>query len=102
MTSEIIGLFLENPRSLNGTSALIPTFQACLPLVKLDQEVTGINDTIKANAVIVLGEMIQGIRAAQEHGISIGTGPDSALQAQALEAHWVTEDPSATRSGRTR
>ncbi|MFE9560066.1 amidohydrolase family protein [Streptomyces sp. NPDC006487] len=79
MTSEIIGLFLDNPRSLNGTSALIPTLQACLPLVKLDQAVTGINDTVKANAGMVLEEMIQGIQAAQEHGISIGLGTDSAL-----------------------
>ncbi|MFF3215475.1 amidohydrolase family protein [Streptomyces sp. NPDC002886] len=79
LTSEIIELFLDNPRSLHGTSALIPTFAACLPLVKLDQEVTGISDISKANAVLVLDEMIQGLRTALEHGVHIGMGTDSAL-----------------------
>ncbi|MFE6977077.1 amidohydrolase family protein [Streptomyces sp. NPDC057682] len=79
MTEEIIDLFHDNPRSLHGTSALIPTLQACLPLVKLSQEVTGINDVNKANAELVLEEMVQSIHTAVEHGITLGMGTDSAL-----------------------
>lgn len=79
MSQEVIELFLHNPRSLRGTSALIPTLQACLPLVKLDREVTGVNDISKANAEMVLEEMVQGIHTAMEHGIPIGMGTDSAL-----------------------
>ncbi len=79
MTPEIIELFLDNPRSLHGTSAVIPTLQACLPLVKLDPEVTGVNDISRANAEMILEEMIQGIGAALEHGIPLGMGNDSAL-----------------------
>lgn len=79
MTPEIVELFGDNPRSLRGTSAVIPTLLACLPLVKLDQKFTGVNDISKANAAMILDEMLQGIRDAQEHGIAIGMGTDSAL-----------------------
>jgi imidazolonepropionase-like amidohydrolase len=92
MTSEIIDLFRDNPRSLNGFSALIPTLQACLPLVKLDPTVTGINEVNKANAVMILDEMIQGIRDARENGITIGMGTDSALTYVPHYATWREMD----------
>ena len=79
MTDEIIGLFQSNPRSLHGTSALIPTLQACLPLVKFDLAVTGINEINRANGVIVLDEMLAGLRAAVDNDIALGMGTDSAL-----------------------
>jgi len=79
MTPEIPGLFLDNPRSLNGSSALVPTLLVCLPLVKFDQETTGASDIVKANAAMVLDEMLQGVNDARENGIAIGMGTDSAL-----------------------
>jgi imidazolonepropionase-like amidohydrolase len=79
MTPEILELFLDNPRSLNGSSALVPTLLVCLPLVKFDQETTGASDIVKANAAMVLDEMLQGVEAARENGIAIGMGTDSAL-----------------------
>lgn len=79
MTDEIVELFLDNPNSLRGTSSMIPTLQACLPLVKLDPSVTGIDRVAFENAEIVLDEMLQGIVDAMEHGITLGFGTDSAL-----------------------
>lgn len=79
LTAEIIDLFGDNPRALHGSSALIPTLQACLPLVKTDPEVTGINAVNKANAVMVLDEMLAGLSAAVENDVTIGMGTDSAL-----------------------
>ncbi|GAA1406000.1 imidazolonepropionase [Glutamicibacter uratoxydans] len=79
MNEEIIALFKDNPNSLRGSSALIPTLQACLPLVKLDPKVTGINEIVRANAEMIYEEMLAGIRDALEHGITIGMGTDSAL-----------------------
>jgi len=79
MTDEIIELFNDNPRSLHGRSALIPTLQACIPLVKLDRKITGINEIVKANAEMIYDEMLAGIRAALENDITIGMGTDSAL-----------------------
>ncbi len=79
MTDEMVELFRDNPRSLHGSSALIPTLQACLPLVKLDQSVTGVDDIVRANAEMILDEMLQGIRGALASEIAIGMGTDSAL-----------------------
>lgn len=79
MTEEIIALFKDNPRSLRGHSTLIPTLQACLPLVKLDRSVTGVNEIVKINAEMILDEMLAGIRDALAHDIEIGMGTDSAL-----------------------
>ena len=79
MNAEMIDLFGDNPRSLRGSSALIPTLQAALPLVRFDRSVTGINDIVHANAEMILEEMIQGIHDAAENGITIGMGTDSAL-----------------------
>lgn len=79
MSQEMIDLFRENPRSLHGSSALIPTLQACLPLVELDRSITGIDDIVHANAEMILEEMLQGIRDATDNGITLGMGTDSAL-----------------------
>jgi imidazolonepropionase-like amidohydrolase len=79
LTPDTVELFLHNPRSLAGTSALVPTLLVCLPLMKLDRESTGASEVARANAVMVFDEMLQGIRTAQEHGIPIGMGTDSAL-----------------------
>lgn len=79
LDDETIGLFLDNPRSLRGHSALIPTLQACLPLVKLDQSITGVSDIVHANATLVWEEMLQGISMARDHGVTIGMGTDSAI-----------------------
>ncbi|QGN31856.1 amidohydrolase family protein [Microlunatus sp. Gsoil 973] len=79
MTEEMIGLFKDNPRSLHGTSALIPTLMACLPLVKLDPSTTGINHIVRANAEMIYIDMLQGIHDALAHDITLGMGTDSAL-----------------------
>jgi imidazolonepropionase-like amidohydrolase len=79
MTDDIIELFKDNPHSLRGFSALIPTLMACLPLIKLDRKVTGANEVAKANAEMVFDEMLAGIRTALEHDIPLGMGTDSAL-----------------------
>ncbi|WP_456300406.1 amidohydrolase family protein [Tessaracoccus coleopterorum] len=79
MNEEVIGLFLDNPASLRGSSALIPTLQVALPLVKLPIEDTGADPIVKANAELIVEEMRAGIRTALEHGIPVGVGTDSAV-----------------------
>jgi imidazolonepropionase-like amidohydrolase len=76
---EVIDLFLDNPRSLSGSSALIPTILVCLPLLKFDQSITGASDVVRANAAMVFEEMVRGIEDARRHGITIGMGTDSSL-----------------------
>ena len=79
LDEELIALFHDNPRALRGWSALVPTFQPALPLVKLGQSVTGIDDVVRANAEIVVERMIAGVQGAVAHGIRIGFGSDSGL-----------------------
>jgi imidazolonepropionase-like amidohydrolase len=79
MDPEVIDLFLDNPRSLSGSSALIPTILVCLPLLKFDQSITGASDVVRANAAMIFEEMVRGIEDARRHGIAVGMGTDSAL-----------------------
>lgn len=79
MDDEIIELYRDNPRSLRGWSAMVPTVQACMPLVKLDRSVTGINEIVLANAELVMGEMLAGIRTALDNEIALGVGNDSGV-----------------------
>jgi len=79
MSDEVKALFKDNPNALRGHSAVIPTLMACLPLVKLDVKVTGANDISKANAVMIMDEMLAGIADALDNDIELGMGTDSAL-----------------------
>jgi imidazolonepropionase-like amidohydrolase len=79
MDAEVIELFRDNPRSLRGYSALVPTLMAALPLVKLDQAVTGVSGIVRENARIILDRIIAAIKDAAANDIPIGMGTDSAL-----------------------
>lgn len=79
MDETIVELFHSNPRSLRGFSALIPTLQAALPLVKLDRAITGIDAVVRANAELVYAEMLQGLHDALEHGVVLGMGTDASV-----------------------
>lgn len=88
MSAELVELFLDNPASLRGYSALIPTLQACLPLVTLDPSITGVDPVVRANAELVLGEMLAGIRTAVENGIALGVGTDSSVSYVTHSNYW--------------
>ncbi|MFC0672699.1 amidohydrolase family protein [Brachybacterium hainanense] len=92
MSEEIIQLFLDNPASLRGSSALIPTLQACLPIVKLPLEKSGADPVVKANAEMILEEMLSGIRTAVEHGIRVGVGTDSSVSFVTHSNYWREMD----------
>ena len=79
LDDEAIELFRDNPRALRRWSALVPTFHAAVPLVKLPRSVTGIDDVVLANGSMILERMIQGTRDAVAGGVVIGMGSDSAL-----------------------
>ncbi|QPZ38481.1 metal-dependent hydrolase family protein [Paramicrobacterium chengjingii] len=79
MTDEIIDLFTSNPRALHGSSALVPTFMAALPIVTLPLKATGVTEINRANAVMVLDEMRRGVADALDNDIALGMGTDSSL-----------------------
>lgn len=79
LDDEMIGLFLDNPRSLRGFSALDPTLSAGLPLVKLSQEELGVTDIVRSNSELVVDGMVQGAKQAHENGIALGVGTDTGM-----------------------
>ncbi|MFD6700959.1 MULTISPECIES: amidohydrolase family protein [unclassified Microbacterium] len=101
MTDEIIALYKDNPRSLRGHSTLVPTLQACLPLVKLDRSITGVNEIVKANAEMIMQEMLQGISDALANDVEIGMGTDSALTYVTHYNTWRELDFLARHGGLT-
>ena len=67
---------------------MIPTLMACVPLVRLGSETTGLSEVVTANAELVLEEMLAGIRGALEHGITLGVGTDSGVSYATHSNFW--------------
>lgn len=102
MDEEIIGLFLDNPRSLRGFSALDPTLCAGLPLVKLSQEELGVSDIVRSNSELVVDGMVQGARQGRENGISMGVGTDTGMIFVPQYGTWREMDYMVKYAGFTR
>ena len=79
LDDEMIGLFLDNPRSLRGFSALDPTLSAGLPLVKISQQELGISDIVRGNSELVVDGMVKSAKQAHENGIAVGVGTDTGM-----------------------
>lgn len=79
MDEETISLFKNNPRSLRGYSALIPTLQAGYPTALLPRDLTKVSDTVFVNGCIIYEHMLSGFKQALEHDIIIGIGTDAAM-----------------------
>lgn len=79
MDAEMAALFKDNPRSLHGSSALVPTLMVALSLVKLDQSITGVSTIVRENARVILDRIVQAVHDAADNDIPIGMGTDSAL-----------------------
>ncbi|WP_084174751.1 DUF554 family protein [Paenibacillus xylanexedens] len=79
MDDEIIRLYKNNPNTLNGYTALIPTLQAAYPSASLDTSVTKVSATVKENSKLVYDSMLKGVKQAIENDITIGIGTDAAM-----------------------
>ncbi|WEV71832.1 amidohydrolase family protein [Bifidobacterium sp. ESL0790] len=88
LDDELIALFLDNPNSLRGYSALEPTLSAGLPMKFLSQETLNLTDVQMQNAIPVVEGMLTGARQAHEAGILVGVGTDSAMPFVPQYATW--------------
>jgi imidazolonepropionase-like amidohydrolase len=79
LDDELIELFLHNPKSLRGYSALEPTLSAGLPMKLLPQQRLNMTDIQMANSVEVIKGMIEGAKQAHRAGIKVGVGTDTAM-----------------------
>lgn len=92
MDEESVALYMNNPKSLRGWSALVPTLNAALPLVKFGRDVTGASSVVQQNSQIILDGMLQGMRDAQEHGVTMGLGNDASMTFVPQHATWREMD----------
>ncbi len=79
MDEEIISLYKNNPRSLRGYSAVVPTLHAAIPLYYLDRKISGLDDIMFQNSELICKRMINGVKQALDAGIKIGFGTDAAM-----------------------
>ncbi|WEV66716.1 amidohydrolase family protein [Bifidobacterium sp. ESL0769] len=79
LDDELTELFLNNPNTLRGFSALEPTLSAGLPMKYLSQETLNMTDIQMENSVPVVEGMVKGAKQAHEAGIKVGVGTDTAM-----------------------
>lgn len=101
LDDELIELFLDNPNALRGWSALVPTLSAALPLLDVDQSVSGITDIQLENTRTVVAGMVTGIQQAHEAGVRVGVGNDAAMTFVTQYATWRELDFMVKRGGFT-
>jgi len=77
LDDEMIELFLNNPKSLRGYSALVPTLYPAITIGNLDPSITYMTDIHIKNSVMVQEEMISGMKTAAAAGVKVGLGTDA-------------------------
>ncbi len=78
LDEETVRLFLDNPNSMRGYSALVPTLQGFMP-GRIDPGKTGFGEEDLRHSSAACENMIAGIRTALEAGIRIGLGTDASM-----------------------
>ena len=76
---ELIPLFKDNPKALNGYTTLVSTISAALDLSELGVDVLKIPPIVQQNAEIIRDGMISGLKTAIEAGIPVGMGTDASV-----------------------
>jgi len=76
---ELVSLFINNPNSLRGYTALIPTISAGMGLATLPIKVTKITQIKLENAKLIEIGMIKGLQRAYIKDIKFGVGTDASV-----------------------
>lgn len=79
LDDEALALFHNNPKSLNGYSALTPTLSAIYPETDLDPKELDLSDVARGNAEIVGKTMTEGAQRAVKEKLNILVGTDTAM-----------------------
>ncbi|MHA1109701.1 MAG: amidohydrolase family protein [Promethearchaeota archaeon] len=88
ITDDLIALFKNNPKSLNGYTTLVSTISAAQDIVELGPDVLKVTEIIYQNGKIILEGMIEGLRTAVKHDIPIAMGTDAAVPFVAHYEFW--------------
>jgi imidazolonepropionase-like amidohydrolase len=79
ITDELLPLFKNNPKALNGYTALTPTLCAGMGLSTFPIEDTKITEVKRENGILVETGMISGLQKAYKEGINICVGTDASV-----------------------
>ncbi len=77
--SDMLKLFLNNPESLRGYTAYVPTLSAPVKIFENSAEIKDFDEIKLANAALVMEGQIKGFTQALEAGVLIGCGTDSGV-----------------------
>ena len=88
ITDDLVQLFKNNPKSLNGYTTLVSTLSAAQDICELGAEVLKITEIIQKNGVIILEGMIEGMKTAVENDIPMAMGTDAAVPFVAHYEFW--------------
>jgi imidazolonepropionase-like amidohydrolase len=88
ITDELIALFKNNPKTLNGYTTLVSTVSAPLDLCELGAKVLKITDVVQQNAEIIRDGLLEGLKTAIESGIPVAMGTDAAVPFVAHYEFW--------------
>lgn len=76
---DLIPLFKNNPKALNGYTTLVSTISAPMDLCELGVEVLKISEIVQKNGEIIRDGLISGLKTAIEEGIQVGMGTDASV-----------------------
>jgi imidazolonepropionase-like amidohydrolase len=76
---ELVPIFKDNPASLRGYTALVPTLYPVMALATLPIETTLISQMSFENAQLVGRGMIKGLQRAYRAGIALAVGTDASV-----------------------
>jgi len=76
---DLIPLFKDNSKALNGYTTLVSTLSAPMDLCELGTEVLKIPPVVQQNGEMIRDGMVEGLRTALEAGIAVGMGTDASV-----------------------
>ncbi len=79
ITDDLIELFKNNPKSLNGHTTLVSTISAALDICELGPDLAKVTDVIIQNGKMILDGMIEGLRTAVKNDIPMAMGTDASV-----------------------
>ena len=79
ITDELVPLFKNNPKTLRGYTAVVPTLSAGMGLATLPIKVTKITQIKFENAKLIEIGMIKALQRAYKEGIKFGVGTDASV-----------------------
>lgn len=79
ISEDLIPLFKDNPKALNGTTTLVSTISAGLDLAELGMDVLKVPEVVQENAKIIRDGMISGLKTAIQNDIPVGMGTDASV-----------------------